>query len=103
MLRKHGVFFLEGSETKKNWVDYEMNVDFSMDVEEFLDGAPFSITRSRRQKWSRKFDEMRMHGAMRTKMRMRIKSLRGHAEPRIGAHTSRSRSQRDCSHDFVVG
>ena len=61
MLRKHGVFFLEGSESKKNWVDYEMNVDFSMDVEEFLGDAPFSITRSRRQKWSRKFDEMRMH------------------------------------------
>ena len=32
-------FFLEGSETKKNLVDYEMNADFSMDVEEFLDDA----------------------------------------------------------------
>ena len=62
LLQKHGVFFLnQGSETKKNWVEYEMNVDFSMDVEEFLNGAPFSITRSRSQKWSRKFDEMRMH------------------------------------------
>ena len=84
-------FFLEGSETKKNWVEYEMNVDFSMDVEEFLDGAPFSITRSRRQKWSRKFDEMRMHAWSdedEDKMRTRIKSLRGHAEPRIGSPKS---------------
>ena len=61
LLQKHGVFFLEGSDAGKNWVNYEMNVDYSMDVQEFLDGAPFSITRSRRQKWSRKFDEMQMH------------------------------------------